>query len=379
MALTPIRRVVTGNDAQGRSTVSWDGPAPGTHETAPGSGRGYSNLWVYETCPAPLSGPDDGDNPYEFPAAKDGGHFRVVENKGRQPGYDPLKDPEAVGPHEPRKREVGQTWERGGQNAFSSAMHMTESVDYGITLEGDRDLILDDRTLSMKAGDVVVQLGDWHQWSAPRVNTRMAFLLIGADFRAKGAPGGPAPSPGTLPEGVKPVRRIVCINDAHEKGTAIADGPSPDVRTDPARPGFAATRIWVTDSTPAKTTGVRETLQLPHSIEPPPAGSLCRFLTIPPDSSWQGRVGEREVRAYFQAMGSPGACSYSAGAPHPYMQKTRSLDFVLVVEGEITLVLDMQQVGLKATDVVIQRGTNHAWSNLSNRPAVIAICSVDGK
>ena len=67
----------------------------------------------------------------------------------------------------------------------------------------------------------------------------------------------------------KPVRRIVVI-DENDKSKAIADGPSPDVRTDPARPGFSSTRIWVTDRTPARIKGVRETLHMPHTLEPPP-------------------------------------------------------------------------------------------------------------
>jgi uncharacterized cupin superfamily protein len=55
------------------------------------------------------------------------------------------------------------------------------------------------------------------------------------------------------------------------------------------------------------------------------------------------------------------------------MQKTRTLDFCLVLEGEITLVLDTEEVHLRAGDTVVQRGTNHAWSNRSPRPAVVAI------
>jgi uncharacterized cupin superfamily protein len=78
-------------------------------------------------------------------------------------------------------------------------------------------------------------------------------------------------------------------------------------------------------------------------------------------------------------MGSSSASTYSPLAPHPYMQKTRTLDFCFVLEGEIVLVLDTQEVKLKAGDIVIQRGTNHAWSNRSNRPAVVAISSHDGK
>jgi mannose-6-phosphate isomerase-like protein (cupin superfamily) len=176
----------------------------------------------------------------------------------------------------------------------------------------------------------------------------------------------------------KPVRRIVCI-DENEKSRAIADAPVAGVRTDPARPGYASTRIWITDRTPARIEGITDTLHMPHTLEPPPGGSVCRIVTFPPDAVFKGKVGAREVQAFFAAMGSPAASTYSAKAPHPYMQKTRTLDLCLVLEGEITLVLDTEEVRLQAGDTVVQRGTNHAWSNRSDRPCTIAFSMHDGK
>jgi len=145
---------------------------------------------------------------------------------------------------------------------------------------------------------------------------------------------------------------------------------------DPARPGFASQRLWVTDGTPAKI--VLETLHLPHTIEPPKNGSVVRVDTYPPDAVWRGKVGEQEVRAYFRSMGSPGASTYSASAPHPYMQKTRTLDCCIVQEGELVLVLDTQEVTLKKGDFAVIRGSNHAWSNRTAKPAVVAIATHDG-
>ena len=181
-----------------------------------------------------------------------------------------------------------------------------------------------------------------------------------------------------MTEPIKPVRRIVCIDD-NNKSKCISDAPSPDVRTDPARPGYASTRVWVTDRTPARLKNVRESLNAPHTIEPPAGGSICRVVDFPPDASYQGKVGAKEVQAFFAAMGSPGASTYSAKAPHPYMQKTRTLDFCLILEGEITLVLDKEEVHLSAGDTVVQRGTNHAWSNRSDKPCRIAFSVHDGR
>ena len=172
-------------------------------------------------------------------------------------------------------------------------------------------------------------------------------------------------------------RRIVTIDSSNGTSTAIQDGPTPDVSFDPARPGFSSARIWVTDATPVEIARVHDALSLPHSLLPPPRGSLCRIVTFPPDDGFRGKIGAAEVAAFFHAMSAPAASTYSAQAPHPYMQKTRTLDFCLILEGEITLVLDTEEVQLSAGDTVVQRGTNHAWSNRSDRPCVVAISSHD--
>jgi uncharacterized cupin superfamily protein len=178
---------------------------------------------------------------------------------------------------------------------------------------------------------------------------------------------------------MKPARRIITVDDAKGKSLAIADGPTPDRKNDPARPGFVSERIWVTDASPPRIGAYRDAvLHRPHTLEPPRGGSVCRIVTFPPDGVFCGKVGATEVEAYFRAVGSPAASTYSAKAPHPYMQKTQTLDFCLVLEGEITLVLDTAEVHLKAGDTAVQRGTNHAWSNRSDQPCRVAFSSHDG-
>src|ERR1700710_1339207 len=96
----------------------------------------------------------------------------------------------------------------------------------------------------------------------------------------------------------KPVRRIL-VADEGEHSKVVADGPSPDVRTDPARPGFSCARIWVTDRTPIGLKGWRDALHQPHTLVPPAGGSTCYVMTFPPDASYRQKVGAREVAAYF--------------------------------------------------------------------------------
>ena len=382
--MKPIRRVVAGNDAQGRSTVLLDGIAPNEHESSL-PGRGHTDFWVWDSTHAKIDvTSDDGNMPYVFPAPIDGGHFRVIQAVPKPANYEPENDSEAIPSHEIKARPSGRAWDRGGNNAFTSAMHKTESVDYGIVLEGERVMKLDDGELMLNQGDIVIQVGAWHQWEHPNVRCLMAFDMIPAKF--VDGPTGLAQGNDTvmladpakvLPSGVKPARRVVTIDRVPGKSSLVSDGPSPDVRFDPARPGFCSSRLWVTDSQPAKI--VVETLHLPHTIEPPPRGSVCRVLNIPPDAGWQGKVGEQEVRSYFAEMGSPQASTYSATAPHPYMQQTQTLDCCCILSGEIVLVLDTQEVALKAGDVVILRGTNHAWSNRSGKPAIVSVASHDAK
>jgi len=385
MALTPIRRVVTGNDERGRSKVVWDGPSPGAHEAQlpgvgqPIKGRGHTDFWVWRETPAPLDGKEDaGTWNDEFPCPEGGGHLRVVHWLAKTPESPPSEGYKAPEQH-------GRTWDRGGGNHYNrSYMHKTKSVDYGIMISGERVMELDDATLTLKPGDVVVDVGAWHLWDSSKMGCMMAFDMFDAEF--VDGPAGTAqgndkpmrpPENEKLPAGVKPQRRVVAIDREAGKSSLVGDTASPDVRTDPARPGFALHRMWVVDSCPAKI--VFETLHLPHVLIPPAKGSVLNVFTFPPDSDWKGKIGQREVQAYFQSVGAPGASTYSADAPHPYMQKTRTLDLCIVLEGEIVLVLDTQEVVLKQGEFVVNRGSNHAWSNRSGKPAVVAIASHDAK
>jgi quercetin dioxygenase-like cupin family protein len=247
-------------------------------------------------------------------------------------------------------------------------------------ISGERVMELDDATLTLKPGDVVIDVGAWHLWDSSKEGCMMAFDMFDAEFvdgDAGTAQGDDkpmrAPENQKLPHGVKPQRRVVAVDREAGKSTLVTDGPSPDVRTDPARPGFALQRMWVVDSCPAKI--VYETLHLPDVLMPPPKGSVLNVFTYPPDAQWKGKVGQREVQAYFKAMGAPDASTASDQAPHPYMQKLPTLELGIVLEGELVLVLDTQEVTVKQGDFVINRGSNHAWSNRSGKPAVIAIAA----
>ena len=78
-------------------------------------------------------------------------------------------------------------------------------------------------------------------------------------------------------------------------------------------------------------------------------------------------------------MGGTDAARSAAGGPHPLMHRTQTLDYAIVIDGELTLVLDDSETVLRAGDIVIQRGTSHAWANRSAAPCRVAFVLIDGQ
>ena len=172
----PVRRVVTGTDEHGRSCVVFDSAAPKTHAHVSAA---MTDVWVYDRNPAPLGASlAAGDPPFSFEPPHHGGHLRIVTTVARPPDYDPAKDALA----KPRHATVvapGGAQYRGGQNAYSSPYHKSDTLDYGIVLDGERVLRLDEGDFPMRKHDVVVQLGNWHGWTNPDHGSTMAFVMMG--------------------------------------------------------------------------------------------------------------------------------------------------------------------------------------------------------
>ncbi len=116
----PVRRVVTGNDADGKSYVLYDSDAPNVNPGAIRAGTCMTEVWVYPSSPVELGGMrDDGRLKLNFEPPEHGGQLRVVQSPPIEPGYDPAQDPTAVPIGQPRQRDGG-CWDKGGANAFSS-------------------------------------------------------------------------------------------------------------------------------------------------------------------------------------------------------------------------------------------------------------------
>jgi hypothetical protein len=174
------------------------------------------------------------------------------------------------------------------------------------------------------------------------------------------------------------VRRIVTGHD--ERGTAVVstDAAAPTVISHPQRPGYYLTQLWATSDTPASVdNGPDPTLQ-PLALAPPRNGTVVRIIEFPPEPASLRNFDAAGARAAFASIGGEGASTFAKDAPHPMMHRTASVDYGIVLSGEIHLVLDKSEVLAREGDVIIQRGTNHAWSNRSDRPCRMAFILIDG-
>src|SRR4030095_7141872 len=117
----------------------------------------------------------------------------------------------------------------------------------------------------------------------------------------------------------------------------------------------------------------------PLSLPPPPGGTRIRFVDIPPDTEDFLRTGAARMGEAFREIGDRKASTVKAASPHPLMHRTESVDYGVVIEGEMTLLLDDSEVLLKPGSVVIQRGTNHAWANRSGKLCRMLFIQIDGQ
>lgn len=171
---------------------------------------------------------------------------------------------------------------------------------------------------------------------------------------------------------MKPIRRLVTGHLPDGRSTVLMDGAAPNVRQRQAGNGSAL--LWVTGETPARAArddrAAREI-----GVPPPPRGTIFRIAEFPPGVGGEVRDNEALLRDF-----GIGADVLRGRPPrHPAIHRTRSLDYVVVLEGEIDLLLDDGDVRLKAGDVVVQQATNHAWINRGAQTCRLAMVFVDAE
>ena len=146
-----------------------------------------------------------------------------------------------------------------------------------------------------------------------------------------------------------PIRRVVTGHDTNNVAKTIIDGPAINARFPPS--GIRSTLIWCTDAAPADIAvgeSIEDMGQRKLGTPPPPNGTRFAVIDFPPGNT-------------------------------PAMHRTETIDYVIVLAGEIDMDMDGSTVTLRAGDVMVQRGTNHAWANRSDQPARVAFVLIDAK
>jgi mannose-6-phosphate isomerase-like protein (cupin superfamily) len=172
------------------------------------------------------------------------------------------------------------------------------------------------------------------------------------------------------------MRRVVTGHGPDGRSRVLYDeqaGPGDPAAYVPERnPGTCLIDLWSLAGLPTRFDTAPPGPSERFALNPPAGGLVFRTVELPPDS-------ERDFSAfatYFEGMGGKGNLAHE-NARHPAMHKTDTVDLAIILQGEVVLILDEGEVSLRPGDVVVQRGTNHAWSNRSDAPCIFACVLID--
>lgn len=170
------------------------------------------------------------------------------------------------------------------------------------------------------------------------------------------------------------VRRVLTGHDSAGKSTIIADGLATNIKEMASMPGLALTDLWETAGAPADNDGHADAAARPVHLEPPKNGTVLRVVEFPPDITWRDKANSRDA---FKSIGAGHVADKSSA--DPMMHRTSTVDYAIVLKGEIYAVMEQGETHLKAGDILVQRGTNHSWSVRGHEPAIVAFVLVSAK
>ena len=174
------------------------------------------------------------------------------------------------------------------------------------------------------------------------------------------------------------VRRVLTGHDAGGKSIFISDGEASNIKEIASMPGLALTDLWETKGAPASNEGDADAAARPVRLEPPQRGTILRIVEFPPDSQWRGKADARaDGQEAFKSIGAGHARDRASS--DPMMHRTSTVDYAIVLKGEIYAVMDEGEKRLRAGDILVQRGTNHSWSVRGYEPCIVCFVLVSAK
>jgi hypothetical protein len=176
------------------------------------------------------------------------------------------------------------------------------------------------------------------------------------------------------------VRRVVTGHDVQGRAIIQEDGAVPRMQRIGGNIGPMFHEVWNTRATPAPIDAASgEPPEQGIVLAPPEGGTRIRVLDIPPEGEGIRTMTAEEAQAHFAEIGAGHASNAARlGAKHALMHRTETIDYGIVLEGELVLIMDEGETIVRAGDIVIQRGTNHGWANRSDATCRIAFILIDG-
>ncbi len=168
------------------------------------------------------------------------------------------------------------------------------------------------------------------------------------------------------------IHRVVTGLDANNKSIALFDSR---VTLDVGKSGNPGAVLWITDSYPLGFSQ-DDTAKRPIGIAPPANGTVIRVVEFPPVDDTA--LAKMDPNFMMKVVGD-NAPARGAPVTNPLMHRTRTVDYAIIMSGEIDMMLDDKTVHVKAGDIVVQQATNHAWLNHGKEPCRVVFVLMDSK
>lgn len=174
----------------------------------------------------------------------------------------------------------------------------------------------------------------------------------------------------STPEASRFTRRVVTGHNEAGRSVIISDGIC-SANAALFISDFSINEVWTSEGLPADNQSSDAAGPTSVELEPTSGGNIFRIVQFPPDREYIHGI---DMEAGFSAIGESGRASVATfdDAPHPAMHRTSTLDYIVIISGEIYAVMEEGEVLLRPGDVLVQRGTNHAWSNRGDQICVMA-------
>ena len=170
-------------------------------------------------------------------------------------------------------------------------------------------------------------------------------------------------------------RRIVTYIDEGGVSRIAPEEKAPRVTEYAATPGLRTSVLWATNGLPTLKPAPTDPAPGLASLHPAPGGTAFLTLTVPPDSVYLRDDFDPERAVSEQVAAMPGIVERME-IDAPGFHRTDTLDYVILLAGEIWLVVDEAETRLQPGDIVIQGGARHAWQNRSEEPATMAVMMI---